>query len=122
MKMQLTPEQEEWKRRLLLKLRPGIQQEFPVDEPPPVEPPKPVFTDSEIAWLWPRFQKCRHRSASFAKSFAKTPLANLTPKGKAVLHSTAYTYRQQIFANSEKWTEMYFIAAVKQAAATSETP
>lgn len=111
MTLPLTPEQREWMDR--------------VSPAPPAAPAKleaaapasAVFTDAEIAWLWPRLQKCRFGSGyCLAKSFTKTPLENLTPKGKACLHEVAYRYRRQIFADAANWGIKYFIEQVRRAA------
>lgn len=112
--MTLTPDQESWLQRMQERqARPPRK----TARTAPVEVVKEcVFTAEEIAWLWPRFQKLRHRTLSFSQRFAKTPLDRLTAKGKAILAETAFPYRRQLFARSEKWDLSRFIAAIKEAA------
>ncbi len=114
MTMQLTVEQAAWMDRMMPKAtaKPkAAKAERTV--------PEPVLSDAEIAWLWPLFQKCSVQSFSFARSFQKTAVEKLTPRGKALVHSVAYKYRRQIFKDSAKWTEAEFVAAVKTANVTN---
>lgn len=110
MTMRLTVEQAAWMDRMLPK-KPDKPKAAKAERPVP----EPVLSDAEIAWLWPFFQKCSVQSYSFARSFQKTALEKLTPRGKAVVHSVAYKYRRQIFKDSAKWTESEFVGAVRAA-------
>lgn len=118
MTMQLTVEQSAWMDRMMPKATataPAKPKAARAERPVP----EPVLSDAEIAWLWPFFQKCSVQSYSFARSFQKTAMEKLTPRGKAVVHSVAYKYRRQIFKDSAKWTEAEFVAAVKTASLTN---
>lgn len=113
--MNLTPEQEAWleEQRRKLPANEAVAVKQKPQEPVPVQ----VLTDDEIAWLWPRFQKCGHGGRGFANSFAKTPLEKLSPRGKACVHSVAYTFRRQIFKGSEKWSLEQFVNSIRLAVA-----
>lgn len=82
-------------------------------------PPCPL-TDAEIDWLWPRYQRCSFPPATFAKRFARTPRASLTPRGKNACVRLAYQYRRQIFWKSaSQWSEAEFLNVVRSVANTS---
>lgn len=112
--MNLTPEQKAWLEEQMRKL-PAKEGSVTPEMQKPV--PVPVLTDEEIAWLWPRFQKCGHGGRGFANSFAKTPLEKLSPRGKACVHSVVYTFRRQIFKGSEKWSLEQFVNSIRLAVA-----
>lgn len=82
MRFPLTADEQAW----LARVTPVVE----VPKRKPAADPVPVLSDAEVAWLWPKFQRCRHRLGSFAKSFAKTPLEKLTVRGKACLDAVAY--------------------------------
>lgn len=109
MKLPLTAEEEAW----LARVRPVVES----PKKKPAVDPVPVLSDAEVAWLWPRFQGCRHQVGSFARSFARTAFDKLTVRGKACLDSVAYVYRAQIFGkDAKKWGRAEFIKAVRRAA------
>jgi hypothetical protein len=81
------------------------------------------FTDEEMAWLWPRYQRCTFPPASFPKRFARHDLTRLTAKGRTAAAQLAYQYRRQIFSKkAAKWDPAHFINAVKTAAAKPLPP
>jgi hypothetical protein len=88
-------------------------------ETPPCE-----LTDAELAWLWPRFQRCTFPVASFPKRFARNDVAKLREKGRAMAVALAFQYRRQIFGQkAAKWDRGHFISAVRvHAAPSGESP
>lgn len=78
--------------------------------------------DAEFAWLWPRFQKCRFGGIRAAKSFARTSLERVTPRGKNFAVRMAYRHRTQILGSAaRKMTQDEFLGAVRTAAAKPQT-
>lgn len=77
------------------------------------------FSESEFAWLWPKYRVCTFPVASFPKKFARNELSQLSDKGRNMGASLAFQYRRQIFGKlSAKWTFADFTQAVQSAAST----
>lgn len=112
---------DEWMARQLARNPPapitGTLQPVAKGKPVPACP----LTDAEFAWLWPRFQKCRFGGIRAAKSFARTSLECVTPRGKNFAVRMAYRHRTQILASARKMTQDEFLGAVRTAAAKPTT-
>lgn len=74
------------------------------------------LTESEIDWLWAKFQRLSFPPATFAKRFARTERASLTARGKNAAVKLSYRYRRQIFGKAGvKMAENEFLSAVRVA-------
>jgi hypothetical protein len=77
------------------------------------------LTTTDFEWLWPRFQKCKFGMISAATRFAKTPLCNVTVKGKRFAIRMAFRHRTQIFGTAaRKMSHDEFLGAIRSASAT----
>jgi len=78
------------------------------------------LTDAELAWLWPRYQRCTFPVASFPKRFARNTLDRLTEAGRLMACDLAFQYRRQIFGkHAAKWGFGQFVAEVSARAPAS---
>lgn len=85
--------------------------------------PAPAFplTEAEFAWLWPHFQKCRFGGIRAARSFARTSLEKVTPRGKEFALRMAFRHRTQIFGKgARKFTQDEFLGRIREAARSAQ--
>lgn len=77
-------------------------------------PPPCPFTETELRWLFERYQRCSFPVGSFPKRFARrNEFENLShDKGWPMAAHLAFQYRRQIFKNSAAWDRDRFIRAV----------
>jgi hypothetical protein len=95
---------------------PAIPRPVPKSEP---VPPCPL-NEIEFAWLWDRYVRCSFPPASAPKRLAKTPLANLSTRGRNFAVRMAYKFRRQIFGKAAaKLGEAEFLAECRRAAASA---
>lgn len=79
-----------------------------------------LLTESQIKWLWPRYQRCTFPVASFPKRFARNDIDRLTEDGRRMACDLAYQYRRQIFGQrAAKWSFEEFVCRVESAAAAN---
>lgn len=81
--------------------------------------PEGCLDESQMRWMWSRYQTCRFPCASYPKRFAGNAFASLTrEKGWPQAVRLSYQYRRQIFhQGAAKWTLDAFLNAVRQEAA-----
>lgn len=79
------------------------------------------LTESELRWLWARYQRCGFAPGTFAKRFARNSFESLTtPKGRNMAVSLAFQYRRQIITpkgEGARLTWDMFVQVVKNRAA-----
>lgn len=114
----LSPEMDEWVERAAQKQREAqvaLRLKDP-EEPIPAVPPCPL-DDVAFAWMWERYQQCSFPPASAYKRLARTPLGNLTLRGRNFACRAAFRFRKQILGKSAvKMNETEFLSAVRVAA------
>lgn len=71
------------------------------------------LSDAELAWLWPRYQRCSFPIWGLPKQFAKNDISQLTEAGRLTACDLAFQYRRQIFGQrAVKWTFWRFLSEV----------
>jgi hypothetical protein len=113
----LCPEMDRWleQRMTRVDVAPAPLKARKNAEPVPACP----LDDKEFAWLWPHYQACSFPPASAAKRLAKTPLPNLTLRGRNFGVLMAFKFRRQILGKwAAKLGREEFLAEVRKAAAS----
>lgn len=109
----LSPEMDAWLARQPVAVPPAAAKKGDVFNP---VPPCPL-DDAAFAWLWERYQQCSFPPATAYKRLARTPLANLSLRGRNFACRAAFRFRRQILGKSAvKMTELEFLSAVRSAA------
>lgn len=118
----LSPEMDAWLERQRAKQPPPTAPDtIPLSVPKNKPAPECPLTDAQFAWLWPRYQKCRFGMISAASRLAKTPLQNLTVRGKNFAIRMAFKHRTQIFGRpARKFAQDEFLSAIRTAAAKDQ--
>lgn len=116
----LSPEMDEWVERMAARqheAKVALRLKAP-EEPIPAVPPCPL-DDVAFAWMWAKYQQASFPPASAAKRLARTPLGNLTLRGRNFAVRMAFKFRRQILGlSAAKMTEAEFLDAVRVAAQT----
>lgn len=109
----LSPEMDAWLARQPVVATTATAKKGDVFNP---VPPCPL-DDAAFAWLWERYQRCSFPPATAYKRLARTPLANLSLRGRNFACRAAFRFRRQIIGKSAvKMTETEFLSAVRSAA------
>lgn len=116
----LCPEMDQWLERKQATPLPAPAPEWLT--PSEVIPPCPL-NDREFAWLWDRYVRCSFPPATAAKRLAKTPLANLTLRGRNFAVRISHRFRRQILGKpAVRMTPDEFLDRVRQCATAPACP